>query len=267
VTILKKIGIGVVCAATLFAAVFWCFTLYARWRTPGKLLFCAVDKNRFARGYVLSKAPPVPGPVYEDEYYKFRVLKGSMFAKTPLGYGIWLPGIGDMYIKEFSSWAKYLKYNARLIERNREDYAKYAAYLRKYPQITPKPYTGTLGFDVLVPEVYGEIVPEWQRAITLQSGERGLDFIGVNSPAYCRYALLQRKSGHIVEISLMFSNDPRREGIMSVEFDLLLSSLVLKKDLPDNSVNNTDYFSFVDTYLYPVSLEGEVKSIWRYLPE
>jgi len=267
VKIFKKIVIGVVCVAALFTAVFWGFTLYARWRTPGRLLFCARDKNHFARGYALSKAPPPPGPFYEDEYYKFRVLKGSMFAKTPLGYGIKLPGSGDIYIKEFSSWAKYLEYNDSFIERNRETYAKYAKYVRKYPQLMPKPYSGTLAFEVLVPELYGEIVPEWQSTIPFQSGESGLDFLTADRGFFCRYVVLQRKSGHIVEMYLPFTNNPQDERNMSAAFDLLLSSLVLRKDLPDNNVTELEYSAFWDKFLYPKSLSSEEKSIWRALPE
>lgn len=162
-----------------------------------------------------------------------------------------------MSISEFASWDKYLEYNDLAIRLHRGR--------RPYPETVP--YKGKLSFDMLVPEVYGEILAERQVTLSLKSGESCLGFDS-NGSAAQHHILCQKESGHIVDIAFWYSGYPQVARNIASAFDLLAATIKLKKDLPVDDVTSSMVDDFKGKYVYvlPLSSKRKEKTAWRYLP-
>lgn len=206
-------------------------TAYAVAHAPVEAKYMG-NPGEYARQYVFAKVPPA-GDFYEDENYRFQLLKGVYIGKQINGYGFSNETRSLFYLNEFTDWRTYL------------DYLKSVSLhtvMRR--QLSPVlHYDAPFSLEALSPELYGELLPEGQKSYKLATGEPVLEILIRTDnfhgyKAVERHFLLKKISGHIVDITALCAED--NGGIAhaaDASVRLMLSTLKVK---------NPDAFSGLD---------------------
>jgi len=198
-------------------------TAYALAHAPVEAKYMG-NPGEYARQYVFAKVPPA-GEFYEDENYRFQLLRGMTVKRRINGFAIFSrENRSEFWFEEFSSWNDYLDYEQKI---------HFMVFLKE----NLKPvfhYDAPFVFESLTPEAYGAILPDGKVSYKLKSGEPVLEMINRDRGYHgvtpiVRRILIKKVSGHILLVTHICPDfDGQIARISETALRLALGTLTIK---------------------------------------